>query len=102
MSNDLEQINKISELAISKGLNPDMLQDCAEKFGPGSPPVLGCMVALVREAWGDPCIYARQADIWDTARWAVYRLPPDLAWWEYVAGGTTETEALRAALEAAP
>ena len=104
MSNDLEQINKISELAISKGLNPGMLQDCAEKFGPGSPPVLGCLLALVREAWADPGVscgpyYAHDGQV---AGWSVAQYLNRSGGFDEIGCGATEAEALADTLEAAP
>jgi len=59
------------------------------------PATLGCLLALVREAWGDPRIY-----VWTPGplpRWHVrgYSCAPAV-------GGATEAEALVAALEAAP
>jgi len=60
------------------------------------PATLGCMLALVREAWGDPTISAQFSD--------------SCGWWEIIGNGLvvdvgtdkTEAEALVAALEASP
>jgi hypothetical protein len=57
------------------------------------PATLGCLLALVREAYGDPCAYLAPADGWFVgagSRNAVYE------------EGATEAEALVAALESAP
>ena len=68
------------------------------------PATLGCLLALVREAWGIPDLYAAPveyvgpgpAPAWRA--WAVEG--PDLH--VYTTSGKTEAEALVAALEAAP
>jgi hypothetical protein len=66
--------------------------------GPGLPDVtdaatLGCLLALVREAYGDPWLYARVD-------------PEKVLWYVVTASGAawskTEAEALVAALESAP
>ena len=67
------------------------------------PATLGCLLALVREAWGDPGITARC--IWDDGRqWAVFHpghpAPPLID--ALAESQPTEAEALVAALEAAP
>ena len=58
---------------------------------------VGCLLALVREAWGDPAITVvpRGATVWAVvcARWLRKKA---------LACGRTEAEALVAALEAAP
>jgi len=55
---------------------------------------LGCLLALVREAWGDPRAYVRASFGWEwITDYCVEKWPP---------GGETEAEALVAALEAAP
>jgi len=68
------------------------------------PATLGCLLALVREAWREPTIHAE----WFDVRWSVcasgdvmletggHRLAGERAY------GWTEAEALVAALEAAP
>lgn len=53
------------------------------------PATLGCLTALVREAWGDPCLTARYDA--ETRRWYAVAFV-----------GTAEAEALVMALEAAP
>jgi hypothetical protein len=61
------------------------------------PATLGCLLALVREAWGDTlavCI-PRSHTNWEV------RLVP-LHGWTHCAWGNSEIEALVAALEAAP
>ena len=58
------------------------------------PATLGCLLALVREAWGDPRAYMRASFGWEwITDYCVEKWPP---------GGETEAEALVAALEAAP
>ena len=64
---------------------------------------LGCLLALVREAWGNPrlvAIYCEPANPGQSEGWAVQRADNRLP----VAGENyaTEAEALVAALEAAP
>ena len=61
------------------------------------PATLGCLLALVREAWGDPCVSARAY----CGYWGVLRPNGDLSCW-HLARGSTEADALVAALEAAP
>jgi len=58
------------------------------------PATLGCLLALVRQAWGDPTDYVRCGRKWEwVTSCCVERCPPS---------GDTEAEALVAALEAAP
>ena len=55
---------------------------------------LGCLLALVREAWNDQRAYIRASFGWEwITDYCVEKWPP---------GGETEAEALVAALEAAP
>jgi hypothetical protein len=71
---------------ISCGALPDLTD----------PATLGCLLALVRKAWGDPTLCAIYVDGDDPVPWSVsINLSTDSA-------GTTEAEALVAALEAAP
>ncbi len=58
------------------------------------PATLGCLLALVREAWGDP--YAHT--LFDVDTWFVWGDAPT----DPFSTGSTEAEALVAALEAAP
>jgi hypothetical protein len=58
------------------------------------PATLGCLLALVREAWGDPRAYIRACFGWE--------LITDYCVGKYPPGGDTEAEALVAALEGAP
>jgi hypothetical protein len=76
------------------------------------PATLGCVLALVREAYGDPALYVRLSDTtrqsdgvraWEVLGWLSRERSPDRrggSWrgWGYA----TEAEALVAALEAAP
>jgi len=58
------------------------------------PATLGCLLALVREAWNDQRAYMRAGFGWEwITDYCVEKWPP---------GGETEAEALVAALEAAP
>jgi hypothetical protein len=59
---------------------------------------LGCVLALVREAWGDPWMVASVRK--DTQRWEVWDLRIGAP--HPVGDGTTEADALVSALEAAP
>jgi hypothetical protein len=74
----------------STGLLPDF----------SDPATLGCVLALVREAWGDPCIgieYDLVCGIWLPVRGVGWNLQVTA-----LAGELTEGAALVAALEAAP
>ena len=69
-------------------LNPGALPDLTD------PATVGCLLALVREAWGDPRAYVRASFGWEwITDYCAEKWPP---------GGETEAEALVAALEAAP
>ena len=57
------------------------------------PATIGCVLALVREAWGDPCMYLAPADGWYVGNGARASM---------AGRGPTEGAALVAALEAAP
>ena len=61
------------------------------------PATIGCLLALVREAWGEPvgCIDYNGED------WEFYKRVGERVW-KCVAAGPTEAAALVAALEAAP
>ena len=63
------------------------------------PATLGCLLALVREAWGFQAFVALTS-----GGWHVWGFPwePDLTSSSRLASGPTEAEALVAALEAAP
>ena len=61
------------------------------------PATVGALLALVREAWGAPCLYVGLLP----ARWGVWT-SQNLPLHECVGKGLTEAEALVAALEAAP
>ena len=66
------------------------------------PATLGCLLALVREAWNDPTVSVS----WDAyhGHWRVDRDGGDESehWTVVIATGPTEAAALVAALEAAP
>jgi len=61
------------------------------------PATLGCLLALVREAHGDPVLFARFRSARVRPDWAVSWDGSDV-----IATGATEAEALVAALESAP
>lgn len=73
---------------------------------------LGCLLALVREAWdivpneaGEPTPARLHTTPWEDGRWAVYiqfALAPNVRRTRVIANAATETEALVTALEAAP
>ena len=82
---------------------------CAEDWAPPDgawpepfdPATRGCLLGLVREAWG-PLVHAAALQ---AGGWAVWRLTPigDHSWRsERVGSGATEWDALCAALAAAP
>ena len=61
------------------------------------PATLGCLLALVREAWGDPSLCANDAGNYDLMFWHVYTHDRNVS-----VGCQTEAEALVAALEDKP
>jgi len=65
------------------------------------PATLGCLLALVREAWGDPTICTSALQLGDLPGWVVecFTQPSNI---HVLAPCSTEAEALVAALEAAP
>lgn len=62
------------------------------------PATLGCLLALVREAWGDPYAFVG----WFDPHWKVIRCRTESLIGCLAGRGDTEAEALVAALEAAP
>lgn len=84
---------------LAATLNREILPDLTD------PATLGCLLALVREAWGDPGLhcaasYSRQGWTWEVLHSGV----PKDAFRQFVErnGYPTEAEALVAALESAP
>ena len=73
---------------IPHSVHPTMVPDLSD------PATLGCLLALVRDAWGDPLAHVAPV----AGGWRVW-LEVDL---EVFFDGATEAEALVAALEAAP
>jgi hypothetical protein len=87
---------------------------CVEDFAPAldDPATLGCLLALVREVYGDPALYVRLSDTrrasdgvraWEVLGWLDSAHSPEGrggSWrgWGYA----SEAEALVAALEGAP
>jgi hypothetical protein len=66
------------------------------------PATLGCLLALVREAWGVPDLYLKGERVggWDVVTSYDFRDAGDDS--AFAGGGATEAEALVTALEAAP
>lgn len=62
------------------------------------PATLGCLLALVREAWGDPGMFVRPRGSKMRPDWAVFTGQNS----DLVCAASTEAEALIAALEVAP
>jgi hypothetical protein len=82
------------ELQHTREYEPDPLPDLTDHA------TLGCLLPLVREAWGDPCIgieYDLVCGIWLPVRGVGWNLQVTA-----LAGELTEGAALVAALEAAP
>ncbi len=75
------------ELQQTREHEPEPLPDFRD------PATLGCVLALVREAWGDPFMYLAPADGWYVGNGARATM---------AGRGPTEAAALVAALEAAP
>ena len=71
-------------------LDPEAVPDLTD------PATLGCLLALVREAWGDPLMQVMNAG----GGWVGFRPAP--IWTDKEGCYETEAEALVAALEAAP
>jgi hypothetical protein len=63
------------------------------------PATIGCLLALVREAWGDPLLGLYPVKMVDPSKpwWNVANL-----WGNFAGTGPAESEALVSALEAAP
>lgn len=75
-------------------LDSDVVPDLTD------PATLGCLLALVREAWNDPTVRTSYVTAHYPHRWVALR--SGLLGWKAKAYGNTEAEALVAALEAAP
>ena len=104
VGNELKLRYRVGDLTLY--LDADRLPDLTD------PATLGCLLALVREAYGDPALYVRLSDTtrqsdgvraWEVLGWLSRERSPDGrggSWrgWGYA----TEAEALVAALEAAP
>lgn len=96
----------VEERWITRSIYPGTIPDLSD------PATLGCLLALVREAYGDPSLYVRLSDTtrvsdgaraWEVLGWFDAAWSPDGragTWrgWGYA----SEAEALVAALEAAP
>ena len=91
--------------AHAEVIHADRLPDLTD------PATLGCLLALVREAWGDPRAYLCDYGGYDSVEWGVVSHEWDAkrqaegpkAWFSCLIGDAgTEAGALVAALEAAP
>lgn len=90
-------------LAADTGLRLDEMTDDWEAEVPDldDPATLGCLLALVREAWDDRYVYLEPADSGGPVGWLVMMgWIPETA--TVCSDGSTEAAALVAALEAAP
>lgn len=64
------------------------------------PATLGCLLALVREAWGKPAVPMFWGDYWQVVHTS--EVEDGCAGHEHMGDGDTEVQALVAALEAVP
>ena len=64
------------------------------------PATLGCLLALVREAWGKPAVPMYWGDYWQVVH--TLEVEDGCAVHQHMGNGDTEAEALVAALEDAP
>lgn len=90
-------------------VDPDHVSDAMLPAWPDlrDPATLGCLLALVREAWGDPSLTPCPIDESVPLRWGLTDdglAAPAMVWPDYAKqrDWRTEAEALVAALEAAP
>jgi len=83
----LDYCGKVEVTTISESDVPDL----------DDPATLGCLLALVREAWGDPSMYAQDRG---PDGWWVWQSPANAG--TVARHWPSEAEALIAALEAAP
>ena len=76
----------------------DVLPDLSD------PATLGCLLALVREAWGDDLLHCAPSSQWlrGEETWIVWRFTTKATGWQHECRAYTEAGALVAALEAAP
>lgn len=86
------------ELAGELASLADLWTDVSGRYGPSSAPARGCLLALVREAWGDSGMFALRCE---DGLWTVYRSMSESDY-SVVGSFGSEGEALVAALEAAP
>jgi hypothetical protein len=95
----LFEVSKRMVARIRDGLSWDEVSDRDEiiKQAKECPATLGCLLALVREAWNDHSLCANDAGPYDLMFWHVYTDDRNVS-----EGCQTEAEALVAALEAAP
>jgi hypothetical protein len=96
---------RVVSLAHAAVIHKDRRPDLSD------PATLGCLLALVREAWGDPRAYLCDYGGYDSVEWGVVSHEWDAkrqaegpkAWFSCLLGDSdTEAGALVAALEAAP
>lgn len=111
MSNDQGQVIDCVDVTTGKAYCGEWDADMIALPNLSDPATLGCLLALVREAWGDPSLYVRRGSTtrksdgvraWEVLGWLDPSRSPDGrggSWsgWGYA----SEAEALVAALEAA-
>jgi hypothetical protein len=93
------RVYEVSESGSVRG-SSDTFRTTSTAYAPdlSDPATLGCLLALVREAWGQDDVGAsRYKERWCVERWCV-----DIRVFRYGTYGDTEAEALVAALEGAP
>jgi hypothetical protein len=101
------EVEDVARLVLTAGLDDLLRRSLPHPRVSGSddalpdltdPCTVGCLLALVREAWSDPCVYAMRLNV-RRQIWVVH-VPSDR---HNIHGeGDTEAAALVAALEAAP
>lgn len=89
------------ELAGELASLADLWTDVSGRYGPSSAPARGCLLALVREAWGDEHIHPKRTSGFNP-RWTVQTPKGSCSCGAGHYYGDAEDEALIAALEAAP
>jgi hypothetical protein len=101
MSNDRGQTIDCVDLIQGKAYCGEWDADMTALPDLTDPATLGCLLALVREAWGDPTICTSALQLGDLPGWVVecFTQPSNI---HVLAPCSTEAEALVAALEAAP
>lgn len=98
MSNDQGQTIDCVELIPGKAYCGEWDADMTALPDLTDPATLGCLLALVREAWGDPQAFVG----WFDPHWKVIRCRTESLLGCLAGRGAIEAEALVAALEDAP